>query len=70
MSQENLTNTEKKSFFKAWKTLKVRSKIYQIGLHLLALFALGIVFAWAVYKIGLTNDEGGIDHNNRYLANY
>ncbi len=70
MSQENLTNTEKKSFFKAWKTLKVRSKIYQIGLHLLALFALGIVFAWAVYKIGLTNDEGGIDPNNRYLANY
>ncbi|MBP5556656.1 MAG: hypothetical protein J6X65_02965 [Bacteroidales bacterium] len=37
---------------------------------MLALFALGIVFAWAVYKIGLTNDEGGIDPNNRYLANY
>ena len=61
---------EKKSFFKVWKTLKVRTKIYQIGLHLLALFALGMIAAWGIYKLGLTNDKGGIDPNNRYLANY
>ena len=70
MSQENSTNTEKISFFRAWKRLKVRSKIYQIALHLLTLFAIGIIAAWVIYKLGLTNNNGGIDPNNRYLANY
>ena len=70
MTTENLTNTEKKSFLKSWRMLKVRSKIYQIAIHLLALFELGMVAAWGIYKLGLTNDNGGIDPNNRYLANY
>ena len=50
--------------------LKVRSKIYQISIHLLAFFALGMIAAWGIYMLGLTNDYGGIDPNNRYLANY
>lgn len=70
MEQEKPTNIEKKSFFKAWKTLRVRTKIYQIGVHLLALFALGIIVAWGIYKLGFTNDNGGVDPNNRYMADY
>ena len=50
--------------------LKVRSKIYQVIIHLLALFAIGIFAAWGIYRLGLTNDEGGVDPNNRYLADY
>ena len=70
METENIQKPEKKSFFRSWKTLKVRSKIYQIFVHLFALMALGMIGAWAIYKIGLTNDEGSVDPHNRYLADY
>ncbi|MCQ2262724.1 MAG: hypothetical protein MJZ70_00405 [Bacteroidales bacterium] len=29
-----------------------------------------MIAAWGIYKLGLTNENGGVDPNNRYLANY
>lgn len=70
MSTEVSNNQEKKSFLKAWKTLKVRSKIYQIFVHLFALAGCAIIGAWGIYQLGFTNNKGGVDENNRYLADY
>ncbi|MBO4645600.1 MAG: hypothetical protein J5642_03690 [Bacteroidales bacterium] len=70
MKDKPLEIKEKKSFLKSWKTLKVRSKIYQVFVHLFAIFGCGMMAAWGIYKLGLTNDEGGVDPHNRYLANY
>ena len=67
---ENAENQVKKSFFKSWKTLKLRSKFYQIFVHLFALAGLAIIGAWGFYQLGFTNDKGGVDENNRYLADY
>ncbi len=67
---KSLGESEKRSFFKSWKTLKTRSKIYQILIHTFACFGLGIIAAWGLYKLGVTNNAGGIDKNNRYLADY
>ncbi|MBQ7734931.1 MAG: hypothetical protein IJT61_03235 [Bacteroidales bacterium] len=50
--------------------LKTRSKIYQIFIHLFACIGLAMVAAWGLYKTGITNNAGGIDKNNRYLADY
>ena len=61
---------KKKSFFKAWKTLKRRSKVYVVIVHLLALAGLAIIGAWGFYELGFTKDNGKIDENNRYLADY
>lgn len=61
---------KKKSFFKAWKTLKRRSKVYVVIVHLLALAGLAIIGAWGLYELGFTKDNGKIDENNRYLADY
>ena len=70
MTVENAENQVKKSFFKSWKTLKLRSKFYQIFVHLFALAGLAIIGAWGFYQLGFTNDKGGVDENNRYLADY
>lgn len=37
---------------------------------LFAIAGAAILGAWGVYKLGLTNDRGAVDDNNRYLANY
>lgn len=70
METETCEKLEKKTFLKSWKSLKTRSKIYQICVHLFALFGIGMIAAWGIYKLGLTNENGGVDPNNRYLANY
>lgn len=70
METETCEKLEKKTFLKSWKSLKTRSKIYQICVHLFALFGIGMIAVWGIYKLGLTNENGGVDPNNRYLANY
>lgn len=50
--------------------LKVRTKIFQIFTFLFALAGMAIIGAWGVYQLGLTNNKGGVDENNRYLADY
>ena len=37
---------------------------------LFALAGFGIIGAWAAYELGFANNRGGIDQNNRYLAEY
>ena len=56
MATENTDNQVKKSFLKSWKTLKLRSKFYQIFVHLFALAGLAIIGAWGFYQLGFTND--------------
>ena len=70
MTAENAENQVKKSFLKSWKSLKFRSKLYQIFVHLFALAALAIIGAWGFYQLGFANDKGRVDENNRYLADY
>ncbi len=70
MSAEISNNQDKSSFLKAWKTLKVRSKIYQIFVHLFAMAGCAIIGAWGIYQLGFTKNKGGVDENNRYLADY
>ncbi len=70
MAAEEANKQEKKSFWKLWRMLKIRSKIYQIFVHLFALAGCAILGAWAVYQLGFTKNRGGVDENNRYLADY
>lgn len=46
---------------------KVGKILYNLCLYGFALAGIAIIGAWAFYKLGFTNDRGGIDHNNRYL---
>ena len=59
---------KKRSLWKSWKRLKGRTKFYLIVLHLFALVGAGILGAWAFYELGFTNNNGGMDKNNRYLS--
>ena len=70
METQKVDNQKKKSLKGAWKTLKVRTKIFQILLHLLALAGCAVFGAWAFYELGFTKNKGGVDDNNRYLADY
>lgn len=63
-------NPQKLSLRSAWKSLKVFGKIYQILVHCFAFAAILIFGAWAFFQLGFTNNKGGVDSNNRYLANY
>ena len=47
------------------KPVKIIRNIFVYGF---ALFGLGVFGAWAVYELGLTNNRGLVDKNNRYLA--
>ncbi|MBP3254237.1 MAG: hypothetical protein J6M30_06995 [Bacteroidales bacterium] len=55
--------TIKEFYYK--KPVKIIRKIFVYGF---ALFGLGVFGAWAVYELGLTNNGGLVDKNNRYLA--
>ena len=75
LQQNNTTSQQssqkvrkKRSLWKSWKRLKGRSKAYIIVLHLFAFIGAGILGAWAFYELGFTNNKGGADKNNRYLA--
>lgn len=70
MSEKVVDNQDKKSFFRSWKSLKFRAKAYQVVVHFFALAGMAILGAWAFYQLGFTNDKGGVDENNRYLADY
>ncbi|MDD4394466.1 MAG: hypothetical protein PHQ33_01065 [Bacteroidales bacterium] len=61
---------KKLNFFTAWKRSNVTTKIYQVLVHLFAIAGGCILGAWAIYQLGLTNNSGSVDANNRYLANY
>lgn len=63
-------NQEKKSLWGAWRNLKIRTRIFIILLWLFAAAGAAILGAWGVYKLGLTNNKGAVDENNRYLADY
>ncbi|MCQ2283630.1 MAG: hypothetical protein MJZ57_01870 [Bacteroidales bacterium] len=41
-----------------------------IGIFLFALAGAAIIGAWGIYQLGFTNNKGGVDENNRYLADY
>ncbi len=64
MKQNQQNKTEKTPFYKR-KNIRM---IYFAVVHLFAIAGAGIIGAWAVYKLGLTNNSGAIDRNNRYLA--
>ncbi len=49
---------------------KVGWVVYQVVVHLFALAGAAIVGAWALYKLGVSNNSGSVDRNNRYLADY
>lgn len=70
MKAEVVDNQEKKSLKGAWKMLKGRTKFFQILLHLFALAGFAVIGAWAFYELGFTKNRGGVDNNNRYLADY
>ena len=70
MEQENPTVPKKQSMWKSWKTLTLASKIFLIFTIIFALIGLGICGVWVLYQTGIMNNSGGIDKNNRYLADY
>lgn len=70
MKAQDTDNQNKKSLLGAWKMLKGRTKFFQILLHLFALAGFAVLGAWAFYELGFTKNKGGVDNNNRYLADY
>jgi len=52
------------------KKRKIGSKIYLVFVHIFALIGVAMIGAWGLYQLGITNDTGAIDKNNRYLADY
>ena len=44
--------------------------IYQVVVHLFALAGAAITGAWLLYQLGISNNSGSVDKNNRYLADY
>jgi len=70
MKAQDTDNQNKNSLKGAWKMLKGRTKVFQIFLHLFAFAGLAVIGAWAFYELGFTKNRGGVDNNNRYLADY
>lgn len=63
-------NQERKSFWKSWKNFKIRTRIFLIFVFLFAMAGAGMLGAYGLYQLGITNNKGGVDENNRYLASY
>ncbi len=63
-------NQDRKSLWASWKSFKVRTRIFIVLTMLMASAGAAIIGAWGVYKLGLTNNKGAVDENNRYLADY
>ena len=53
-----------KKFFHS-KGVRITGKIFLWGF---AVFGFGVFAAWGIYSLGLTNNRGLVDKNNRYLA--
>lgn len=64
MEQNKQNRIEKVPFYKR-KNVRIA---YLVTVHLFAIAGAAIIGAWAIYKLGLTNNRGAIDRNNRYLA--
>lgn len=64
MKQQENTAVKKKTFYKR-KGIRIA---YFVLVHAFALAGAAIIGAWGVYQLGLTNNSGAIDQNNRYLA--
>ena len=64
MEQNKQNRVEKVPFYKR-KDVRIA---YLVTVHLFAIAGAAIIGAWAIYKLGLTNNRGAIDRNNRYLA--
>lgn len=63
-------NQDRRSLWKSWRNFKIRTRIFVVLLFLFAGAGAAIIGAWGVYKLGLTNNKGAVDDNNRYLADY
>lgn len=70
MATEVSMNQERKSFWKSWKNFKIRTRIFLIFVFLFAMAGAGMLGAYGLYQLGITNNKGGVDENNRYLASY
>ena len=64
MEQNQQKKTKKTPFYKR----KFVRMTYMIVVHLFAIAGAAIIGAWAIYKLGLTNNSGAVDRNDRYLA--
>ena len=53
--------------FQHWRSRSAGRKILDIVVWLFALVGFGVVGAWGVYQLGLTNDRGAQDRNYRYM---
>lgn len=42
-------------------------RIFNIFVYIFAIAGFGIISAWAIFKLGLTNNKGAVDSNYRYL---
>ena len=47
--------------------VSVGRRIFNIFVYLFAIAGFGIIAAWAIFKLGLTNNKGSVDSNYRYL---
>lgn len=47
--------------------LSLGRRIFNIVVYLFAIAGFGIIMAWVVFKLGLTNNKGSVDSNYRYL---
>lgn len=54
--------------FKEFYNKKAVRIIRKVLIYGFALFGVGVFGAWAIYELGLTNNGGLVDKNNRYLA--
>lgn len=61
----NYTFEMKLKTFYHKKPIKIIRRILVYGF---AIFGFGVFGAWAIYELGLTNNNGLVDKNNRYLA--
>lgn len=54
---------------KAKQTVKpsIGRRIFNVFVYLFALAGFGIIAAWGIFKLGLTNNNGAVDNNYRYL---
>jgi hypothetical protein len=50
------------------KNNKIAKIIWRIFLYGFAIFGAGVLGAYGVYQMGWTKNKGGVDKNNRYLA--
>ena len=53
--------------FQEWRSHSWGRKIFDIVVWLFALAGFSIIMAWAVYRLGFTNNSGSVDRNSRFM---